>query len=566
MIHPNRRLEAFVIAILASGPLAFGLVEPWSLGIFQILCFTLLAAGIWIEDYPAESGTRTFDGVLLTTGGLACIGTLQFMTPAAVGGPTSPLPFTVSQHSTGIAVLKWLAYSALVYSASRAIAGPQAFRRLLWVIFLVGVFIAVTGIAQQGQGNKAIYGIREVVNRDPFGPYYNRNHAASLMVMSALIGCGLMGSLISGSNRRRAEGANGEQLARQGLVLFMLAIVAFGIYKTNSRGALLAVLPAALAGFLAEGIRSRRHRGVLAGTVCAAVGIALYFFHREPIWVGIVNGSLDLSPRYRISMYRSGLEILNDFPLFGIGLNGLQVVYPAYQGKIVAGFVNYLHSDWLELLVQAGAAGAVLCVSGLILQGTRVIRVFKEVEERDTRWLLAGAFAACVSFLLHSFGEFSFQIPANAAIFLTLASCLGRVRAGSAAPLGSGGPGNAVRGALLAACAAMVLLSSVPVVASIYALRSQYSDAAARKNLLEKAYRWDPSPSYQDRIANDFLLRAEEHPAEQTELSRSAVVHAYESIKHEPLHPTYGKTLGYLLWKLDRHDDAKLFLRRQKGG
>lgn len=555
MIHPKRRLETFVIAILVSGPLAFGLVEPWSLGIFQVLCFASLAAGLWTGEFPARSGPRPFDGVLLAAGGMACIGALQFLSPVVAGGPASSFPFTMSQHATGIAVLKWLAYGALVYGASHAIDGPRAFRRLLWAIFLLGVFIAVTGIAQQGQGNKAIYGLREVVNRDPFGPYYNRNHAASLMLMSALVGCGLLGSLASGPNGKRRDGAGGELLARQGLILFLLAIVTFGIYRTLSRGALLAILPAALAGFVAEGVRSRRHRGFLAGTVVAAVGIALYFFYCEPIWVGIVNGSLDLSPRYRISMYRSGLEILRDFPLFGIGLNGLQAVYPAYQGSIVAGFVNYLHSDWLEMLVQAGAAGAAVCAAGLLLQGARVIRVFQRADEPETRWLIAGAFAACVSFLLHSFGEFSFQIPANAAIFLTLASCLGRVGAPAAAPAARSRHW-ALRGGLVAACAALMLVSSAPVIASIYAVRSRYSDAA----------RWDPAPAYQHRIALDLLARAEAKPAEQAGLSRAAVSHAYDAIKQEPLRPAYGKTLGFLLWKLDRAEDAKPFLERRKGG
>lgn len=561
----KRYLESFIIAVLVSGPLAFGLVEPWSLGMFQVLCFILFAGGILsIRRASSSFSQPSREAVLPTTLALAGIGVLQYLSPTTALGPAAIHPTTIFPHATGIATLQWLAYGALLFSAARAIDELESFQRLLWAIFIVGFVVALVGIAQQGQGNTAIYGLREVVNRDPFGPYYNRNHAASLMVMSFLIGCGLLASCTT--RHRKNQEAAADLFARQGLILFLLVILFIGIVKTNSRGAILALFPAVLFGFLIEGVQSRRHRGILAAGLIFTVGVGTALFFLQPIWFGIVEGSLDLSPRYRISMYRSGFEILRDFPLFGVGLNSLEIIYPAYQERIIAGgFVHYLHSDWLELLVQTGLIGATCGIVGFVGQILLIKRRLLEQHSSENRWLFVGAISACFSFVLHAFGEFSFQIPANAAIVLTLAVCLGSIKSVSPANTASSHHSKSLLGLVLAAIGVVIFLASRPIVASIYSYRAYLrNDPITRISLWEKAYQWDSDPIYRNRIVKEYLELSTVHPSQIQRHIRSALMPSRELTDEQPLQPFNRKNHGFILWQLDRTRDARDYLKLSK--
>lgn len=412
--------------VLFFAPAAFAATEWWSRAILESLIFLLGAMCAWRRDFDAP-----LIPPMLSFGGILAIGAVQLLQATPSSAPASVLPFTASRPQTCYALLLWMALAALLWAASGILRWKGALRRLCWAIFGIGFFIAVVGILQAGQGNVAYYGLRPVRHGRPFGPFANCDHAAAWMVASACVGAALFAS---GLSRGRMPAA--DRIARQSLILFVLAVVLLGVFDTGSRGGINALFVAALTtAFLAAAAfkRPRIRRLVRASLALGACSYGLFLW-LNPHWLGFSNGALDLSAAYRVSMYRSGLRMLADFPAWGIGLGGFMGAFRPYQDPFVAGLVDHVHSSWLEIALESG-------IPAIMIFGFGVLKPLAALGHRlagadfPSRALAGGCFAALLAGILHGFVEFSFQIPADAVLFVVLCGVVPILAAPPQAPV-----------------------------------------------------------------------------------------------------------------------------------
>lgn len=408
-------LEPAVLFLVFFGPLAFGCVEPWSLGILQAVMFSLPVLMWRRQGRPVQSPPRS---ILFGMAVLLALGAVQALHPAPPDGPLPLLPFTASASLTRKALLLWASYAVLVWSAPNAFTNPRSGQRFAWAVVLSGFTVAVAGLIQSAQGNKFVLGFRPIgYGHSPFGPYYNNGHAASFLAVCALIGLGLLGSKAVAAIRALRRG---EPLADQVAILTILAVfvgtITVALFSTHNRGSLLAFGGASLvAGLLSCGLlkapaRRWAARGAILALFLCVSGAALAG--------GLLKRGAESSIPVRLSMYRSGLQLLADAPLWGTGLGTVIAVFPPYKAPVVVGVVDHVHNDWLELPLQAGIPAAVLVLAALVVFGQRVYHGWMREPSRERRCVVGGGIAAALCFLLHSMVEFTWQIPANAAIFL----------------------------------------------------------------------------------------------------------------------------------------------------
>lgn len=410
--EPSRRAcEMMLWFILFFAPAAFGATEWWSRAVLESLIFILAAMCALRRDFSSPIG-----GPLLGFLFILVLGALQLVQARPLSDPAGLLPFTIARPQTLYAMLLWAAFAALLWSASGILRWEGALQRLSWAIFLIGLFIAVAGILQRGQGNTAYYGLRPIRHGNPFGPFTNYNHAASWLVASTFVGIGLFAD-----GFRRARTPLTERLSKLTLIAFALIVQLAAVWETGSRGAINALFASALVtSFLAAGAFARAwpRQLSLAGLVLAAVGYAV-FLSFNPKWLGITAGGLDISAAPRVSMYRSGLGLVTDFPVFGAGLGSFTNAFRVYQEPFVRELVDHIHSSWYEVALESGLVGfgilSVAILGALVVLGRRLAS-----PEFPTRAIAAGFFAAFVSFVLHGLVEFTFQIPANAILFVVV--------------------------------------------------------------------------------------------------------------------------------------------------
>lgn len=413
-------LEPALLFLVFFGPLAFGCVELWSLAILQVVLFSLpLLAGL-NGGRPLPAASKI---CLLAFGIIFAVGAAQAFNPVSFFGPIPLLPFTASVPQTKRALLLWASFGALIWAAPRGFASSRAVQRFAWSIVVIGFTIAVIGLIQSAHGNTLVLGFRKVgYGRSPFGPYYNNGHAASLLAICALMGIGLLGSGVARALDRSRQGESAaDAFAVQALLAFMLGVIALGLYSTRNRGSLLALWAASMmvgllsCGFLKRAAARWGARAVILAVYLGAAGTALQ--------LGVFSRGAAVSVPVRVSMYQSGMRLLADAPLWGTGLGTVITVFEPYKDpQVVVGIVDHVHNDWLELPLQAGIPAALFLLAALLAFGRRVYLGWTREPSPERRLLIGGGIAAALCFLLHAMVEFTWQIPANAVVFLLIMS------------------------------------------------------------------------------------------------------------------------------------------------
>jgi O-antigen ligase len=415
--------EALLISALVFGPLAFGATEFWSRSILEGLLFCVAvscaARGQSNRDNPIR---RT---LLPAVAFILLIGVIQFLNPVPLAAPAGLLPFTVSKEATGSALVLWTSYAALLFGAASVFQSSGAAKRVIWTIFLLGALIAVVGLMQRGQGNLAYYGVRPIHRGNPFGPYTNYDHAASMLVLAAFAGAGVWLSRLETIRKIEQFGKRIEAWMIQLLIAFLLAIIVYAICFIRSRGAIHAmVISAAIVGAGAIYSFARPKVRLLGGLVlAAALGIYTAIMVRNKAMIGFEE-AWPSSTIYRLALYGNSLGISKDHPIFGTGLASYVSVFPTYQDpKWVPGRIDHAHNDWLELLCETGFAGLALYLAAILSLYRRIFGAWLAERSFESRCLSGACIAATISFCIHGLVDFSFQIPANAVLFLALLAC-----------------------------------------------------------------------------------------------------------------------------------------------
>jgi O-antigen ligase len=417
-------MQAVLILSLVFAPLAFASVEPWAFGLLQA-SFFILAARIYIKGFAVHPNPlyRTLIPAVLV---IALIGLLQSLNQNPVTAP-SALIFTSWRPATLGAVHLWLFYAAVLFVVPQLIDTPERFRRLLWTVFIMGLLIALIGMIQKSGDTTVIYGLRRVAN-DAFGPYVNRDHAAHFLAIAAMCGLGLFFSglrpLLAPQSRTRQF----DLLAIQFIKLVMLVAIVYGIVRTGSRGGLHSfALAAAVAGFAAAAsVGSRKWRiAALAAMTCAVAAYGLLLSGNEKLR-GLRAGDWDMSVKTRFSMYESSRRMLADLPAFGVGLKAVQYAFPHYKGAPLreTQLVLHVHSDWIELFLQAGLVGGLIYLAGLIVALVHFFKSWRNNASFTLKCMQGGAIGAVLAACCHNFVEFGSQMPANALAFYVIIGAL----------------------------------------------------------------------------------------------------------------------------------------------
>ena len=535
-VSPGENMEILLLGSIIFAPLAFGAVEPWAFGLLHAVFFGM-AAYIFITGrahHPNPLYKNLLPAVLI----VAAIGMLQAIIENPVSAPSNHL-FTVWRPATLNAVVTWLFYAAVLYCVPQIITTPKRLKRLLWIIFIMGVFIALMGMLQMTVENKLVYGLR-LVGGDPFGPFINHNHGASFLIISMMAGFGLFFSSFRMLAARQGHARFFDLLAVQFLKLVMIMAVAYGIYITGSRGGLHSVAFAAAAvGFISAGfIKTKKNKiAAYAGLIVLLAGYGL-FISQNKILIGLKDDDkYEGSSAGRLSMYKSGQRMFLDFPAFGVGLGAAEYAFPHYKLPDLpkTALVRYIHSDWLQIMLEVGFIGGLIYLAGLLAAVYFFLRIWIGARSFTIKALCGGALGAIVADSVHNLVEFSSHIPANALVFYVILGALASKPAMEDPPRGN--PEYEEPPALnpplrryAAPAAALAVLLSACVIPQVIAWRyDQLAKIAPFRQKLEFraiSLKWAPNPQSAFRLGGDYYnqgLKDKTAPCEFFKQSRQTI-------------------------------------------
>ncbi|HEY5504143.1 MAG TPA: O-antigen ligase family protein [Sedimentisphaerales bacterium] len=221
----------------------------------------------------------------------------------------------------------------------------------------------------------------------------------------------------------------------------MLFICLMALFLTGSRAGVVLSLFGLIITFV---VYFRRDLPPRSGIWMALAGSASFALILLQFMGGVVSSRFDvqgLADEGRLAAYQSTLRMIADYPWFGTGLGTFGWSFPAYRSPEISmgGVWDIAHSTPLELASEVGLplAGAV-CIGWLIIFAVLIHGI--RTRRRDTIIPLA-AFSVSVIANLHSFIDFSLQIPGYAIVVFAL------VGAGLAQSFGTKSPENSTENA-----------------------------------------------------------------------------------------------------------------------
>jgi hypothetical protein len=426
----------------------------WSLfavgGVYVWAGAPLIAAGALLAGIarpaPGTSrDTRALDGLLLAA--VVAAGAQLVPLPAAVRAAISPhvdgvrtAMYIGSADPAGWWPLSlspgWTAYSLglvvtalLVFWTARRACAPGMPLPIVRHVALAGLVAALVALAEQAAGDPSlIYGLWRPrdIGAQPFGPFVNRNHFATWVLLACPLAAGYVAAALSvrrPSPALRAKlvallewlGTSTLWVGIAGVVMTLALVV------STSRSGLLAFgVSLAGAAWLARGRLTRRTGALGLLAVIALAAVVAAYVSVQPL-LSRVDETLAVGAGGRPQIWQETIRLIRDFPLSGTGLGSYQTAMLVYQQPDRTVFFNQAHNQYLHFVAEGG----LLLTTPAVLAIAAFIRLFRTRLGQDTSaavWLRIGGAAALLAVAVQGVWETGLRMPANGLLFAIAAA------------------------------------------------------------------------------------------------------------------------------------------------
>ena len=332
-------------------------------------------------------------------------------------------PLSIDQQATIWASLVTLGAFALFFAARRVFA-HGGMRPTVRGISALGLGLSAVALAQAATAGRLIYWRfpTEYEGPLPFGPFVNRNHFATWVIMAAPL---CLGCIAARAHQHDAPDFINRRtrLARlaDGRTLWLTAAAAImisALLATLSRSGILSL---AVAVVMSAGLWWRRAAGRRwwAG-VGLAVAIGLGVARADlPALAERVTGS-GSSIQNRVRIWTDTLPVVRDFWLTGTGAGTYRTAMLYYQRSPRVVQFNQAHNHYLQAAAEGGGLLLGLVACALLALGRAVRHRSSEIHR--TQWIRAGATTGLIAVALQSIWETGLVMPANAALAAVLAA------------------------------------------------------------------------------------------------------------------------------------------------
>jgi hypothetical protein len=341
----------------------------------------------------------------------------ETLTALSAGEPSRPLSLTPSKT---IDALAWLLVPIAVFLGVATLGGGA--RRWLVGVFLV---LSVVGLAlaisqMQAGPSESLLPYEHVNKGLATGFFANRNHQAASLALAIVLVGGINARALQSRSSSRASGARYVQIG-------LIGVLFAGALATLSRaGLVLSGLAVVISLMLLFGLpRDGQRLGARAGWILAiaAVVAAAAFLGLGPVLDRFDRQGPEGRYEYWPSIARSAVEA---FP-WGTGLGSFDAIMRSVEPLhlLAPNHMNEAHNDYLQLLLEAGAAFPVLLIAFVGWLAIDVRPRFAAAAIGEQRLALA-ALAGLGLLALHSLADYPIRTPAMAIVAAILLGLLVR--------------------------------------------------------------------------------------------------------------------------------------------
>jgi O-antigen ligase len=421
---------------------AVGAVYAWAA--VPLMVAAALLAGLSPPKPGASRETRMLDALLAASAAAAALQILPlpFFVQAAISPNAWRVPAAIQLQP---ADATWRTISVAPLSSLYAVALVLTCLVVFWVarqccafgmtkqivrhVALAGLVASLLAIGLRTAGDPTlIYGRWQALETGarPFGPFVNRNHFATWLLMACPLAAGYV--IASIALRPPASGvaarfvATSKSLATgfvwvgvAGLVMVMALVV------STSRSGLIALGLSLAGGSWMVRRRVTPRNAIIALMVLVAfAGTVAAYVNTRPV-LARVEETLTKGAGGRTHIWRETWRIIHDFPVTGTGLGSYETAMLAYQQGDRSFLINQAHNQYLHLFADGGLMIGV----PVLMTVVAFIHLFRVRLAKDTSewvWLRIGAGIAILAVAVQGIWETGLRIPANGLLFAVTAA------------------------------------------------------------------------------------------------------------------------------------------------
>ena len=433
------------LVLSAWGALAFGAVYPWAFTPLFVGCAAVGGATFLQrrgtgkkEILLAATITLLFAAVSIQLIPLS-VSSIRWISPEtdvvlrryAVGYPATrdAYPLSIEPRATMLGLAAAGVLSVLLLGLARSLTRDDTLH-IARGVSILGVILAVAGIAQKAMWNGKIYGFwTPIEGGDSFGPFVNHNHFAGWMLMALPLAVGYFCARVARGMRQVKPGwrnrlvwFSSADASETILVGFAVLLMALALTMTMSRSGIVGLLAALILSgwFVIRRQATGSRRAIVAGYLIFVALVAVGWTGFETLAARFAqNGTTDVGGRLWI--WGDTWRLAGRFPLVGTGLNTYGSATLFYQTVEPTKRFTEAHNDYLQLLAEGGALVCIPAALVILAFARTVHRRFREVSaESSDYWIRIGAMTGILAIALQEISDFSLQMPGNAVLFVVL--------------------------------------------------------------------------------------------------------------------------------------------------
>lgn len=287
---------------------------------------------------------------------------------------------------------------------------------LAWGLALVTAVAVAIGALQVAGNEQSPWYFYEITNYgNATGFFANSNHNATLLVATIPFLTALY---------LKARSADRSMQASSGMFVILagaLTVVIVGIAINASLAGLGLTVPVGIASLILLRSRTKPVRWWVWAALAAVTLGSITAVFSTPMGNNLTSADARSSTESRATSFSNSLQAAHDFLPLGSGVGTFGQVYPSYENSdtVTRVFVNHVHSDYIELLLETGVPGLLLLLIFLLWWFRRTIVIWS-AETLDP--FARAATIASAAVLAHSAADYPLRTAAISALF---AACLG---------------------------------------------------------------------------------------------------------------------------------------------
>jgi len=318
---------------------------------------------------------------------------------------------------------------------SRKGAVPDFIFGLIWLIFFLGLFNAFFSFLQEVSGGQ-IQWLRPLAPPGSYlGTFKSPNNFSEFLEMVIPLTMGLLivqnyADVKKFSRRLSVKKARIAALfSKTGLLSFGIIILIPALFFSLCRGGFV-TFPVTMVITLIFMVVSYRLHDRYSFVLFSLVVVGGFGYL---IWMGIgpvIEEMMTIfNPGSRPFTYSDAIEIIKDFPIFGVGFGDWHDIIMKYS--TIVGRETWMpaiaYNDTLQITAETGFAGLACVATFLFMIYRKAIKALRRGGDVVSQALILGGITAMSAALIHCQFDYLFYLPSNAVVFMVIAGMTYRI-------------------------------------------------------------------------------------------------------------------------------------------